>query len=88
MNLLADSISLVKLLERHNDPADSYHMDKHEVVCVGHAIADPDAAAVDAAPADAAAAPACVVAVVACCVAVVASIFNQYFFNNLFEIDI
>ncbi len=27
MNLLAESISLVKLLERHNDPADTYHMD-------------------------------------------------------------
>ena len=25
MNRLADSISLVKLLKRHNDPADSYH---------------------------------------------------------------
>jgi hypothetical protein len=24
---LANSISLVKLLERHNNPADSYHMD-------------------------------------------------------------
>ncbi len=27
MNRLADSISLVKLLKRHNDPANSYHMD-------------------------------------------------------------
>ena len=40
MNRLADSISLVKLLKRHNDPADSYHMDKHEVVCVGHQFSD------------------------------------------------
>ncbi len=40
MNRLADSISLVKLLKRHNDPADSYHMDEHEVVCVGHQFGD------------------------------------------------
>ena len=40
MNRLADSISLVKLLKRHNDPADSYHMDEHEVVCVGHQFSD------------------------------------------------
>ncbi len=36
MNVLAESISLVKLLARHNELADSYHMDEHEVVCVGH----------------------------------------------------
>ncbi len=27
MNRLAESISLIKLLERHNDLANSYHMD-------------------------------------------------------------
>ncbi len=36
MNRLAYSISLVKLLQHHNDPTNSYHMDEHEVVCVGH----------------------------------------------------
>jgi hypothetical protein len=36
MNRLADSIALVTLLARHNDPANSFHMDEHEAVCVGH----------------------------------------------------
>jgi hypothetical protein len=35
MNELADSLSLEKLLARHNDPNDSFHMDEHQVVCVG-----------------------------------------------------
>ncbi len=40
MNELAESISLVKLLERHNDPADPFHMDEHQTVCVGHQFKD------------------------------------------------
>jgi hypothetical protein len=34
MNRLADSICLIKLLARHNDPADDFHMDEHQVVQV------------------------------------------------------
>jgi hypothetical protein len=40
MNRLADSISLVKLLARHNDPADEFHMDEHQVVQVGYQFKD------------------------------------------------
>ena len=40
MNRLADSICLVKLLARHNDPADEFHMDEHQVVQVGHQFKD------------------------------------------------
>jgi hypothetical protein len=36
MNRLADSICLIKLLARHNDPSDDFHMDEHQVVQVGH----------------------------------------------------
>jgi hypothetical protein len=36
MNRLAESISLEKLLARHNDPADDFHMDEHQVVQVGY----------------------------------------------------
>ena len=36
MNQLAESLSLVKFLERHNDPADPFHMSAHQVVSVGH----------------------------------------------------
>lgn len=36
MNELAESLSLEKLIARHNDPNDSFHMDEHQVVCVGH----------------------------------------------------
>jgi hypothetical protein len=40
MNELADSLSLEKLLARHNDPNDSFHMDEHQVICVGHQFSD------------------------------------------------
>jgi hypothetical protein len=40
MNRLADSICLVKLLARHNDPADEFHMDEHQVVQVGYQFKD------------------------------------------------
>ncbi len=40
MNRLADSISLVKLLARHNDPADESHMNEHQVVQVGYQFKD------------------------------------------------
>ncbi len=36
MNRLAESICLVKLLARHNDPADEFHMNEHQVVQVGY----------------------------------------------------
>ncbi len=36
MNRLAESICLVKLLARHNDPAHDFHMDEHHVVQVGY----------------------------------------------------
>ncbi len=36
MNRLADSICLIKLIARHKDPANSFHMDEHQVVQVGH----------------------------------------------------
>jgi len=36
MNQLAESLSLVKLLEKHNDPNDPFHMSEHQPVCVGH----------------------------------------------------
>ena len=42
MNQLAESLCLVKVLERHNDPADSFHMSlsEHQVVCLGHQFSD------------------------------------------------
>ncbi len=40
MNRLADSIYLVKLLARHNDPTDEFHMDEHQVVQVGYQFKD------------------------------------------------
>jgi hypothetical protein len=40
MNRLADSICLIKLFVRHNDPADDFHMDEHQVVQVGHQFQD------------------------------------------------
>lgn len=40
MNQLADELSLDKLLARHNDPTDSFHMDAHKVVCLGHQFSD------------------------------------------------
>jgi hypothetical protein len=40
MNQLAESLSLVKLLEKHNDPTDPFHMDEHQPVCVGHQFKD------------------------------------------------
>jgi hypothetical protein len=40
MNRLANSICLIKLLARHNDPADDFHMDEQQVVQVGHQFKD------------------------------------------------
>jgi len=40
MNQLAESLSLVKFLERHNDPNDPFHMSEHQPVCVGHQFKD------------------------------------------------
>ena len=40
LNEFAESLSLVKFLERHNDPADPFHMDEHQPVCVGHQFKD------------------------------------------------
>jgi hypothetical protein len=40
MNRLADFICLIKLLARHNDPADDFHMDEHQAVQVGHQFKD------------------------------------------------
>jgi hypothetical protein len=40
MKRLADSICLVKLIVLHNDPADDFHMDEHQVVQVGHQFKD------------------------------------------------
>ncbi len=42
MNRLADSICLIKLIVRHNDPANGFHMDEHahQVVQVGHQFKD------------------------------------------------
>ncbi len=40
MNQLADSICLIKLIARHNDPADDFHMDEHQVVQFGHQFKD------------------------------------------------
>ena len=40
MNQLAESLSLIKLLEKHNDPLDPFHMDEHQPVCVGHQFKD------------------------------------------------
>jgi hypothetical protein len=37
MNRLADSICLIKLIPRHNDPADDF---SHQVVQVGHQFKD------------------------------------------------
>ena len=36
MNELAESLSLMNLLKRHNDPNDAFHMDEHQPVCIGH----------------------------------------------------
>jgi hypothetical protein len=40
MNELAESVSFEKLLLRHNDPADSFHLDAHQVVSLGHQFSD------------------------------------------------
>jgi hypothetical protein len=40
MNRLADSICLIKLIARHNDPADDFQMDEHQVVQLGHQFKD------------------------------------------------
>jgi hypothetical protein len=36
MNSLAESSCLVKLLAKHNNPADGFHIDEHQVVQVSH----------------------------------------------------
>ncbi len=36
MNRLANSICFLKLIARHNDPKDDFHMDEHQVVQVCH----------------------------------------------------
>jgi hypothetical protein len=40
MNELAESVSFEKLLLLHNDPADSFHLDAHQVVSLGHQFSD------------------------------------------------
>jgi hypothetical protein len=40
MNALAESLSLIKFLERHNDPANPFHMDEHQPLCVRHQFKD------------------------------------------------
>jgi hypothetical protein len=40
MTKLAKSLSLKTAIKRHNDPADSYHMDAHQVVCLGFQFKD------------------------------------------------
>jgi hypothetical protein len=40
MKRLADSICLIMLIARHNDPADDFHMDEHQDVQVGHHFKD------------------------------------------------
>jgi hypothetical protein len=40
MNRIADSICLIKLIVRHNDRADDFHMDADQVVQVGHHFKD------------------------------------------------
>jgi hypothetical protein len=36
MNRLAESLSLSKLIERHNDPDDPFHLEEHQPVCLGN----------------------------------------------------
>jgi hypothetical protein len=40
INRLAESICLIELIAMHNDPADDFHMDEHQVVQVGHQFKD------------------------------------------------
>ena len=40
MKRLAESICNIKLIARHNDPANDFHMDEHQVVQVGHQFKD------------------------------------------------
>ncbi len=40
MNRLADSSCLIKLIAWHNDPAEDFHKDEHQVVQVGHQFKD------------------------------------------------
>ena len=35
MTQLADKMDLLKILEKHNDPDDPYHLNLHEVVSLG-----------------------------------------------------
>ena len=40
MTKLAKSLSLKTAIQRHNDPEDAYHMEAHQVVCVGYQFKD------------------------------------------------
>ena len=40
MTKLAKSLSLKTAIKRHNDPADDYHMDEHQVICLGFQFKD------------------------------------------------
>jgi hypothetical protein len=40
MNQLAEYLSLVKFLERQNDPNNPFHMSEHQTACVGHPFKD------------------------------------------------
>ncbi len=35
MTLLAASMDLTMFIKRHNDPNDDFHLDMHQVVCIG-----------------------------------------------------
>jgi hypothetical protein len=36
MTLLGETMDLMTLILRHNDPADDYHLDLHQMVCIGN----------------------------------------------------
>jgi hypothetical protein len=36
MNRLAESLSFSKFIERNNDPDDTFHLEEHQPVCLGH----------------------------------------------------
>ena len=40
MNQLADSLSLLRFIEWHNDPSVNFHLDEHQVVSCGHQFKD------------------------------------------------
>ncbi len=37
---LAQSISLARFIKKHNDPTDPYHLDEHQVFCLGFQFKD------------------------------------------------